>query len=148
MNTQLKRANIIGTIGQGTATRFAHYALVSVTLTVLLAIAIAMSQTLPHRPAAVISHPDLTMQQRRFLEVNTAWLPVSAPPDVSSATVPFSRARFLEVNTMLGLVTEDAAPTVRSANAQRFIEVNTDLGMAEPPAYPYGEAVMPVRGPR
>ncbi|MHB8646626.1 MAG: hypothetical protein ACYDAR_12630 [Thermomicrobiales bacterium] len=150
MIAQLKPVSIIGTIGQGTSKRFAHYTLIGATLAVLLLATIAVGQSVSHRSSGAISPTRMTTQQRRFLDVNDTWLPTSVMPDATPVVVPSERARFLDVNTNLGMVA-DASPVAPSVNRQRFIEVNTNLGMVEAltvPAYPYGEAVTPVRGPR
>lgn len=125
MDTQLKPVSIITAIEQGRSKRFAQYTLVAAALAVLLMGAIAISQTFPHRSSAAIHHSGLTVQQRHFLEVNTTSLANAVMPDATPIAVPFERTRFLEVNTMLGMGASLSAP-----------------------AYPYGEAVMPVRGPR
>jgi hypothetical protein len=148
MNTQLKSVSTIEAIEQGRSKRFAQRGLIGATLVVLLSITLAMSQTFIHHSPAAVNHPGPTTQQRWFLEVNTTSLPASVMPDVAPVAVSSDRAKFLEANTVLGMVADDAAPVASSISARRFIEVNTDLGMADLPAYPYGEAVTPVRGPR
>ena len=151
MNAQLKPVSIIGTIGQGTSKRLAQYTLIGAALAVLLAAAIAMSQTFTHRSPVAINHLGVTTQQRQFLETNTTSLPASVMPDVAPATTSFERMKFLEANINLGIVADAAAPVVTSNSAQRFVEVNTNLGMVESPAvaiFPYGEAVTPAHGPR
>jgi hypothetical protein len=120
---------------------------------VLFVAAIAMSQAFTHRSPVAITHPGLMAQQSKFLEANTTSLPNAVTPDVAPVVVTLSQARFLEANTMMlpNAVDADIAVPVTPISQRRFLEVNTQLGMDEAtaiPAYPYGEALTPVRGSR
>jgi hypothetical protein len=125
MNAQLKPASIIRTIKEGTPKRFAQRSLIGATLVVLLVVAFTLSQSLAYHSPTAKGHSGPTVQEFKFREVNSEWLPNAVDADVVAPVTPISQRQFLEVNTQLGM---SEAPAI--------------------PAYPYGEAVTPVRGPR